>query len=107
MHSQESRAEFRHALDTSRNRIADIVQLEVEEHFLAGLGELAHQWQAAGISELIPDLVEAHTVAEPRDHRLRRIDAWEIERHNQSVAGSDSRSRHVTSHHVLGKIDQL
>ncbi len=107
MHGQECRAKCCDALDAARHRIADVVQLEIDENLLAGVRELTDQRQAAGISELIADLVKCNAVAEPRDHRFRSRDAGQIERHNQPVAGSDNRRLHVTSHHALGNVDQL
>ena len=71
MHGEEGRAKRGDALDAARHGIADVVQLEIDEHLLARVGELADQRQAAGISELIADLVERHAVAEPGDHRFR------------------------------------
>src|ERR1039458_4684301 len=38
---------------------------------------------------------------------FRNGDTWQIKRHNQPVAGSDTGWLHVTSHHALGIFDQL
>ncbi len=43
MHGQECRAEGSEALDAARHRVADVVQLEIDEHLLAGLVELTDQ----------------------------------------------------------------
>ena len=107
MHGQERRAERGNALDAACHRIADVVQLEIDEHLLAAVGEAAHQRQAAGIGELITDLVKCHAVAEPGYHRFGGGDAGQIERHDQAVAGGDSGRRHIPSHHALGDFDQL
>jgi hypothetical protein len=83
------------------------VQLEIDEHFLAAFGQLRHQRKAAGVAELIADLVEAHAVAEPRDQRFRRLDTGRS-------SATISRSREVNvcwlhgfSRHLLGDVDQL
>ena len=107
VHGEEGRAQLGDALDTTRDGVADVVHLEIGEHLLALVGELADQRQAAGISELIADLVEGDAVAEPRDHRLRGINAGKIERNDQAVLRGDFGWRHVTSHHALGNVDQL
>ena len=107
VHGQKRRAEPGDALDTARHRIADVVQLEIDKDLLAGIGELPHQRQASGKSQLITDLVKRHGIAEPRNHRFRRSDIRQIQRHNQPVARSDFGWQHVTSHHALGNIDQL
>ena len=36
VHGEEGRAELRDALDALGDRVADVVQLEIEEHLLAG-----------------------------------------------------------------------
>ena len=72
VHGQKRRAEARDAFDTALNRVADVVQLEVHENLLAGADQPLGERQAARIGELITDLVEAHAVAEPIDHRLGR-----------------------------------
>ena len=107
MHGEEGRAEFGDALDAARHRVADVVQLEIDEHLLALVGELADQRQPAGISELIADLVESDGFPKLADHRLRRGNAGQVERHDQAVAGGDIGWLHVTSHRALGEIDQL
>ena len=60
VHGQECRAEGCDAFDAARHRVADVVQLEIDEYLLAGAGKLADQRQSAGISELIADLVKSH-----------------------------------------------
>ena len=39
MHGEKRGAERRHAFDAVRNRIADVMELEIEKHLLAGVGE--------------------------------------------------------------------
>ncbi len=82
---EERRPEPRHALDPAPDRIADVVQLEVEEDLLAGAGERARQVDAAREGELIADLVERHGLAETSDHRLRGGDRGNIERQDQAL----------------------
>ena len=43
VHSEEGRAEFGDALDAARHRVADVVQLEIDENLLAGPGQLLRQ----------------------------------------------------------------
>ena len=50
VHGEEGRAEFGDALDAARHRVADVVQLEIDENLLAGFRQLLRQRQAAGIS---------------------------------------------------------
>ena len=51
---------LRHAFDAARDRVADVVQLEIEEDLLAGARRArATSGKPAGISELIADLVES------------------------------------------------
>lgn len=107
MHGEKCRAERRQALNAARHGVADVVQFEIDEHLLAGGREWTYQRQSACISELIADLVEGDAVAQTRDHRLRLIQAGQIERHNQPVFRSDGRHWHVTSHQALGDVDQL
>ena len=68
VHGEEARAEPRHALDALRDRVADVVQLEIEEHALAGAGKRLREGKPAGEGELIADLVERYRIAEPRHH---------------------------------------
>ena len=75
---------LRHAL---RDRVADVVQLHVDEHLLAGVGERAREIEPAGEAELIADLVEHDRLAEPRHHRLRLGDGGNVERNDQAFAG--------------------
>ena len=74
MNRQEGRAEARDAFHALRDRIADVVQLEIEEGALAGAGKLLRVSKSARKSELVADLVERHGIAEPRHHGLRRLD---------------------------------
>ena len=67
MHGEKGRAELRDAFNAVRDRIADVVQLEVEEDLLAGCARAAaREGEAAGKAELIADLVERDGVAELR-----------------------------------------
>ena len=77
---------LRHALDAARDRVADVVQLEIEENLLAGAGERTREVDAAGEGELIADLVERDGIAEPRDHRLRFRHGGHVERDDQPFA---------------------
>ena len=86
VHGEERRAELRDALDPARDRVADVVQLEVEEDLLAGAGQRAREVEPAREGELIADLVERHRFAEPRHHRLRRGDRGHVERDDQAFA---------------------
>src|SRR4051794_30974325 len=103
MHGQECCPELRYALHALGNRIADVMQLEIDEYLLAGVCQPPHQRQPPGVGELIANLVEGDAVAESRDHRLGGIDVWQIQRDDQPVSRIDSRWRHVTSYHALGK----
>ena len=98
VHGQERRAELRDALDALGHRVADIVQLEIEKHLLAGGDQSRGERQAAGEGELIADLVEPHRIAEPRHHRLGRRHRRHIESHDQSFARIQ-RQRLSSSHH--------
>ena len=48
VHGEESRAEFGDALDAARHRVADVVQLEIEEHLLVVANERLREAQAPG-----------------------------------------------------------
>ena len=87
MHGEERGAEPRHAFDALRDRVADVMKLEIDEHLLAGIGQRVGEGETAGEGELIADLVERHRVAEPRHHGLRRFDRRQVERDDQAVAG--------------------
>src|SRR4029079_17636772 len=52
MHGDEGRAELSDALNTLGDRIADVVQLEVEKSLLARRNQFRRKRQAAGESEL-------------------------------------------------------
>ncbi len=82
MHGQEGRTKSCNALDTARHGIADVMQLEIDENLLAGVRKLTHQRQSSRIGNLIADLVKRHAVAEPRNHRFRRLDAGQVEPYN-------------------------
>ena len=88
---QESCAQARGTFHALCNRIADIVQLEIEKDLLAGAGELLRVGESASISELIADLVERHRVAEPRHQRFRGLDRRKLECHDQALT---RRNRH-------------
>ena len=57
-----------------RNRIGDVVELEIEKHLLAGSGQRVRVGKPAGEGELIADLVEGNRVAQAGDQGLRRFD---------------------------------
>jgi hypothetical protein len=94
MNGEEGRPQFGDTLDPACDRVADVVQLEIDKDLLALVGELPHQRQAAGEAELIADLVERDGIAKPRHHRLRLLEAGHVERHNQPVAGRNDRWLH-------------
>ncbi len=48
MHGEKGRADLRHALDALGDRVADVVQLEIEKHLLAGRDQSGRERQAAG-----------------------------------------------------------
>ena len=68
----------RYAFDPAPDRIADVVQLEVEEDLLPGARERARQVDPAREGELIADLVERNGFAETSNHRLRGGDRGNI-----------------------------
>ena len=86
MHGEEARAHARHAFDAARDRVADVVQLEIEEHLLAGADEFLREREPARKGELVADLVEHGGLAEPLDHRFRCGDGRQIERDDQALA---------------------
>ncbi len=90
VHGQERRTQFGHALHATRDRVTDVVQLEIEEDLLAGFDKLGDHRQSTGITELIAYLVKGHAVAEPGDHGFRGSDTRKIERHDQAIARGDS-----------------
>jgi hypothetical protein len=93
MHGEEASAELRHALHAFGHRVADVVQLQVEEDALARAHQLFGERQAAGISELIADLVDADGIAQPLHHRARGVDGGNIESQDQAVARIKSHNR--------------
>lgn len=101
------RSELRHACDAAAHGIADVVQLEVGEDFLAGVGELADQRKAVGVTQLVADLVKRHGIAEPGNHRLGGVHIGQIQRDDQAVARITDLDRHLVSLHLLRDIDQL
>ena len=84
---RKRRAHARDALHALRDRVADVVQLHVDEDLLAGVGQRAREIEPAGKAELVADLVEHDRLAEPRHQRLRLGDGRDIERDDQAFAG--------------------
>src|ERR1700737_314556 len=107
MDRQERGTEPSDALHAARDRITDIVQLEIDEDLLPCAHQLRHQRQSSGIGELIADLVEGDAVAEPRDHCFGGVNAWQIQSNDQAIAGCHGTALHIASLHLLRKIDQL
>ena len=70
-----------------RDGVADVVQLHVDEHLLAGVGERPREIEPTGKAELIADLVEHDRLAETRDQRLRLGNGRNVERNDQAFAG--------------------
>src|SRR5579862_698196 len=95
MHGQEAGADLRHAFNAPGDGVGDVVQLEIEKHFLAGGNKPGGKWQAAGESELIADLVERNRVTQPRHHILGGLYRGQIERDDQTVTGSRHNIRHI------------
>ena len=87
MNSEKGCPQQNDALDAVRNRVANVVELHVDEDLLAGVGERAREIKPAGEGELIADLVEADGIGKPRHHRLRLGDGRKIERDDQAFAG--------------------
>src|SRR5262249_16857252 len=86
MHGEEGHALACRALHPARHRIADVVQLEIEEHTLAGGQEGRRQRQAALQRQLVSDLVEADVVAERVDDALGVAERRHVEGHDQPIA---------------------
>src|SRR5262249_1956501 len=83
MHREKRRAQPDGGFNALFDRVRNIVKLEVEKDLLSRICKLAHERQAAGIRELIADLIEAYRVAEPRYEAARLLDGRHIERNNQ------------------------
>ena len=86
MHGDKGRAELGDALNALGDRIADVMQLEVEKDLLARRNQFRRKRQAAGESELIADLVEPHRIAEARGHCLGRLHRGHVESHDQAFS---------------------
>ena len=75
MHGQECRAKGCDAFDAARHRVADIVQLEIGEYFLAGAGKLADGRKANALKgallKALNDDETAPTGGRPRLERAR------------------------------------
>ena len=105
VHGEKGRAELRHALDALGHRVADVVQLEIEKHLLAGRDQAGGERQAAGESELIADLVERH-------RRRRAATPWPRRppptagRERRSVVRARPMARASSSHHQPRHIHQ-
>ena len=59
VHGEEGGAEAGDALHPVRDRVADIVQLHVDEDLVAGFDQGSRKFEPAGKAELVADLVEA------------------------------------------------
>ena len=86
VHGDEGRADAGDALHALFDGVADVVQLEVEEHLLAGADQRFRERHAAGEGELIADLVERDGIAEPLDEGSGRRNGRDIEGDDQPVA---------------------
>ena len=86
VHGQEGGAERRRRAHALRDRVADIVQLEVEKHLLAGRGEAGGERQTARIGELIADLVEADRIPEALDEPFGLRKGGKVEGDDEAVA---------------------
>src|SRR5262249_28744413 len=86
MYGQKICAQPRDAFHACRDRVADVMKLEIEKDPLARLHELWRVIEAAGKGELISDLVERDAIAEARHHALRGVHRRHLERHTQEIA---------------------
>ena len=85
MHGQEACPNTSDALHPFRHRVADVVQLEIEEHLLAGARQRLGEPQPAREGKLISDLVESDCVAELLDQSLSAVDRSDIESDDQAI----------------------
>ena len=86
MHGEEARAKARDALDALGDGVADIVQLQIEKDALARLHQFFGERQAAGIGELIADLVNADGIPELLHHLLCGVHGSDVKSEDQAVA---------------------
>ena len=73
----------RRALD----RHADVMELQIEEDAACPPLQFARESKPPAIGEFHPDLIEGDRVAQPRDQRARRLDAFDVQRDDQPVRG--------------------
>ena len=71
MHGEECRADLCDAFDALLDRIADVVQLEIDENLFALADQLAGKFKASGKAKLVADLVKRDGVVELRDQAAR------------------------------------
>src|SRR5207253_7971576 len=84
MHGDERDAAAAQVRHRPRDRLRDVVHLEIGKHLVAALDEPFHELEiAGGHEELEPHLVEARRGAEPLDQRTRFGSARHIERDDQ------------------------
>jgi hypothetical protein len=81
----EAGAERRRCGHRVLDRVRDVVVLEVEEHPVAGGGQLAHERGAGGGEELLADLEHADPAGEPPDQRARGVRAGHVEGDDQAI----------------------
>ena len=86
VHGEKRRAQAGDAFDPARDRVADIVQLHVDEDLVAGLRQVLRETEPARKAELVADLVEAHRGAQTLHQRLRLRHRSDVERHDQPFA---------------------
>jgi hypothetical protein len=72
--------------DALGDRVADVVQLEVEKDFRAGPDQPLGEGKSARIGELIADLVEADRIPEPLHQPFRFIHRGKIQGKDEPVA---------------------
>ena len=68
------------------HRRANVMQLEINEHALAGAFQIAREIEAAAIGELHADFVEGDGIAQLIDKHTRRRHAVDVERDDQPIA---------------------
>ena len=67
--------------------VGDVVQLEIDEHMLAGSDEpLSQRQTAAAVDQLHADLIKCDAVVEGFHPTLRRSDVGRVERDDQALA---------------------
>ena len=97
MHGEEGGAELGHACHALGHGVADVVQLEIEEHLLAGRDQAGREVQPAGEGKLIADLVEPHRFTQARHQRLGFGNRRDIESDDQAFARVERQASLLTS----------